>query len=237
MYVKHEAFKTPTDDCVIWRYMSFAKFVWLIAAESLYFPRLDQHSDEWEGLVSTTPEKLGERKYIRFAKYINCWHINDNESDAMWKLYGPSGENVAIKSTVGALKISLKDGTPVCIGEVDYREGVPPAGNLYWPVVYKRKAFGHEKELRLCISNPSNDNPPDLGKLKKELVFLGLNELSDMELLKSVGLKGIPIRIDVSQLLKEVVICRSAGPYLYEAVAYILKGKGLHHVPIDVSKL
>ena len=237
MYVKHRAFKTPTDDCVIWRYMSFAKFVWLIAEESLYFPRLDQHSDEWEGLISTPPENFKDRKYIRFAKYINCWHINDNESDAMWKLYGPPGENVAIKSTVGALKTSLKDGTPVYIGEVDYREGVLPEGNLYWPVIYKRKAFGHEKELRLCISSPNNDNPPDLAKVKNELAFLGLNGQSEMELLKSIGLKGIPIRVDVNQLLKEVVICRSSGRYLYEAVDYILRGKGLHHVPIDESKL
>lgn len=237
MFEKHKAFKTPPDDCVIWRYMSFAKFAWLIAEEALYFPRIDQHTDDWEGLVSTTPEKIEDRKFIRFAKYINCWHINDNESDAMWKLYGPSGENVAIKSTVGALKTSLKDGTPVYIGKVDYKEGVPPEGNLYWPVVYKRKPFEHEKELRLCISSPRNDNPPDLTKLKKELALLDVNERPDMELLKSIGQKGIQIQVDVRQLLKEVVICRSAGQYLYKTVGYILNSKGLRHVPINESKL
>jgi hypothetical protein len=155
----------------------------------------------------------------------------------MWKLYGPSGENVAIKSTVGALKESLKGGTPVYIGKVDYKEGVPPEGNLYWPVVYKRKPFGHEKELRLCISSPGNNNPPDLTKLKKELSFLGANERSDVALLKNFGLKGISIRVDVSQLLKEVVICQSAGQYLYEAVDHILNSKGLCYVTINLSKL
>lgn len=235
MYAKHKAFRTPPDDCVIWRYISFAKFVWLLATRSLYFSRLDQHIDEWEGMISKTPESIEHRKYIRFSKYINCWHINKNESDAMWKLYGPEGENVAIKSTVGALKSSLQDGTATYIGEVIY-EGIPPEGNLYWPVVYKRIPFMHENELRLCISSPGNNNPPDLTKLKEEMAGIGVNDRSDMKILKNIGQKGISIRVDVCRLLNEVVICRSAGSYLKDAVAYILKSNGLH-VPINESIL
>ena len=233
MYLAHKAFKTPPDTCVIWRYMSFAKFTSLIATESLYFSRLDQHSDEMEGLVSTNPENIEHRKYIRFSSYINCWHINNNESDAMWKIYGPTGENVAIKSTVGALKKSLKDGTPVCIGRIDYEEGEIPGDNLYWPVVFKRKPFQHEEELRLCISSPGSDNPPNLTQLKKELVLLGVKDPSDMKLLKGIGPKGILVRVDMSQLLKEVLICPSAKQYLLEAVGYILKSKGY---PLRIGK-
>lgn len=236
MYSEHKAFKTPPDTCVIWRYMSFAKFAWLIATESLYFSRLDQHSDEQEGLVSTDPENIEHRKYIRFNAYINCWHINNNESDAMWKLYGPSGENIAVKSTVGAVKTSLKDGNPVCIGKVNYNEGDIPDGNLYWPVVFKRKPFQHEEELRLCVSSPGSDNPPNLTKLKKELKLLNVNELSDLKLLKGIGSKGISVRVDISELLKKVLICPSAKKYLHEAVDYILKGKG-HNIRIGKSKL
>lgn len=228
MYSKHKTFKTPPDTCVIWRYMSFAKFTSLIATESLYFSRLDQHSDEKEGLVSTNPENIEHRKYIRFSKYINCWHINNNESDAMWKIYSPAGENVAIKSTVGALKKSLKGGIPVYIGRINYEEGEIPGDNLYWPVVFKRKPFKHEEELRLCVSSPDNNNPPNLTQLKKELMLLGVNDPSDMKLLKGFGPKGILVSVDMSQLLKEVLICPSAKQYLIESVDYILKKKGLH---------
>jgi hypothetical protein len=236
MYEEHRAFETPPDTCVIWRYMSFTKFAWLIATECLYFSRLDKHPDEWEGLVSTKPENTEHRKYIRFTKYINCWHINNDESDAMWKLYGPSGETIAIKSTVGALKTSLEDGTPVFIGKVNYSEDKIPDGNLYWPVVFKRKPFQHEEELRLCVSSPRNDNPPDLTQLKKELAFLGVSNPSDMKLLKGIGPKGISVSIDVNQLLQEVVICPSAGHYLNEAVNYILKSK-TYDIRIGKSRL
>jgi hypothetical protein len=197
---------------------------------------LDQHSDEQEGLVSPKPKNIEHRKYIRFSTYINCWHINNNESDAMWKIYGPSGENVAIKSTVGALKTSLKDGTPVCIGKVNYNEDEIPGENLYWPVTFKRKPFRHEEELRLCVSSPGCDNPPNLTQLKKELELLGVNELSDVRLLKGIGPKGISVRVDMSQLLKEVLICPSAKQYLNEAVDHILKSKG-HHIRIGKSIL
>lgn len=236
MYEEHRAFETPQEACIVWRYMSFAKFAWLIATGYLYFSRLDQHTDEWEGLVSTKPENIQNRKYIRFTKYINCWHINNSESDAMWKLYGPLGETVAIKSTVGALKRSLKSGIPVYIGKVNYKEGKIPDGNLYWPVLFKRKPFQHEKELRLCISSASNDNPPDLTQLKKEFESLGIDNPSDMQLLKYIGPKGIPLGVDLDQLIKEVVICPNSDRFLNKSVEHIIKSK-VPHVKIKTSRI
>ena len=62
-YKEHLVFKTPPRTRIVWRYMSFAKFVWLIAKESLYFSRLDQHDDEWEGLL---PDDwpIATKKYV-----------------------------------------------------------------------------------------------------------------------------------------------------------------------------
>src|SRR5208282_2647886 len=100
MYKEHPVFKTPFHTCTVWRYMSFTKFAWLMAKESLYFSRLDQHNDQWEGLLPKN-WNIDHLKYARFTKYINCWHMNGSESDAMWKLYGnPAGETIAIKTTV-----------------------------------------------------------------------------------------------------------------------------------------
>lgn len=236
MYKKHSAFETPPDSCTIWKYMSFAKLAWLITTESLHFLRLDQHDDEWEGLVATKPEHIEQRNYIRFTKYINCWHINNTESDAMWKLYGPGGETVAIKTTVGALKKSLQSDIQVYIGKISYNEHYIPEGNLYWPVIFKRKPFLHEKELRLCISSASNNNPPDLTQLKKEFTSLGLDNPSDMELLKGIGIKEIKVQIDINQLIRKVVICPNSKQYLAEAVKNIVKGR-VSHAGVRKSKI
>lgn len=236
MYEKHPAFETPPDSCTIWKYMSFAKLVWLITTESLHFLRLDQHEDEWEGLVARKPENIEHRKYIRYTKYINCWHINHTESDAMWKLYGPGGETVAIKTTVGALKESLQSSIPVYMGKISYNERNIPEGNLYWPVIFKRKPFRHEKELRLCISSASNANPPDLTQLKKELTSLGVDNPSDMELLKGIGLKEIKLHIDINQLIGEFVICPNGKQYISEAIKHIVKDR-VSHVRIKKSKI
>ncbi len=228
MYEEHPVFQTPPHGCSIWRYMSFAKFAWLIATESLYFSRLDQHNDEWEGLIAIKPENIEERKYIRFTKYINCWHINDSESDAMWKLYSPAGETVAIKTTVGNLIRSLDSGISVYIGKIDYDEPNIPEGNLYWPVMFKRKPFVHEQELRLCISSAFNDNPPDLIPLERELASLGIDSRSDMELLKCIGDKGIQVHVDLTQLIGEIIICPNSKPFLNESVEYVVKGRVPH---------
>lgn len=226
MYVKHKAFDTPPDNQTIWRYLSFTKFVWLIAKESLYFARLDQYDDWWEGLL---PERcnIEDRKYIRFNKYINCWHMNESESDAMWKLYGNStGETVAIKTTVGRLIKSLgKCAIDVYIGKIKYEEQNIPGDNLYFPVLYKRMPFQHEKELRLCISSPFNSNPPDFTQLKKVLAPFDIDNKSDLYILKEYGDKGIPVRVDLNQLINEVIICPNRESFLKDSVEYVMKGK------------
>jgi hypothetical protein len=226
MYEEHAAFRTLSGNRIIWRYMSLGKFVWLIAQESLYFSRLDQHHDSWEGLLPKN-WSIEQRNYARFTKYVNCWHMNSTESDAMWKLYGNStGETVAIKTTVGHLIEALKvTPIPVNIGAVQYEERDRPEGNLYLPVTCKRKAFRHEKELRLCVSHPRNDNPPDLTQFKSALESLGIHNRSDAEILKDIGDKGISVKVDLKEFITEVFVCPNARASLRDSVEYILKEK------------
>ena len=40
---------------------------------------------------------------------INCWHMNDHESAAMWKLYLKSNEGIAVQSTYETLRDSIID--------------------------------------------------------------------------------------------------------------------------------
>ena len=84
--------------------------------------------------------------------------MNESESDAMWKLYGnPAGETVAIKTNVGRLKKSLENSAIVVfIGKIMYEENNIPEGNLYFPVLHKRKPFQHEEELRSLTYLPQS---------------------------------------------------------------------------------
>jgi hypothetical protein len=237
MYESHRVFKTPAVNNTIWRYMSFSKFVWLIAKESLYFSRLDQHADSWEGRLPKNWDTEA-KKYTRFNLYVNCWHINNGESDAMWKLYGAAtGETVAIKTTVGRLIKALeKSPIPVYIGKMRYDEHDRPQDCLYWSATCKRKPFRHEKELRLCASSASGDNPPDLSQLKKAFVTLGLDNKSDVEILKEIGEKGIAVSVDLDCLIREVIVCPNSQPSLLDSLEYILS-KNFSHIKIKKSLL
>src|SRR5262245_26459388 len=110
MYFEHPDFKKPQDGNIdIWRYLTFTKFVAMIATNSLYFSniRVLQESDPFEGTVPegnhknrlSQPRLIGEEKSdfwawkdrisegMHASVFVNCWHVNTNESAAMWKLY------------------------------------------------------------------------------------------------------------------------------------------------------
>ncbi len=175
----HSSFKTPVNrDATLWRYMDFNKYVSLLKTQSLYFSRADRVGDPFEGSVSqatierrkvtfrTAPaEQKGDHtEEIHLGIYaslfqrmpgltfLNCWHMNDGESVAMWRLYSPSGMGVALKSTFA----KLFDLTPsnVFVGKVqygDYGQADIPDYTLFDPFVHKRRSFSHEDEARAVI--------------------------------------------------------------------------------------
>lgn len=92
--------------------------------------------------------------------HINCWHMNDHENFAMWKVYSePFG--VCIQSTYKNLARSFADeeysffrNKNIYIGEVkyiDWDSDVIPGNNVFWPVMHKKREFAYENELRCII--------------------------------------------------------------------------------------
>lgn len=192
----HPAFKVPDNlNIKIWRYLDFTKFVSLLETESLFFCRADCFDDPFEGsfpqankklqdkeLKKATPEEqeawerwVQGRKEDRKRIMINCWHMNDYESAAMWNLYANSNEAVCIQSTYKRLRVGISP--EIYIGEVqyiDYRTQPIYITNLFYPYMHKRRFFEHEKELRAVIWKPrSREEPPAGG----ELVKVNLNRL------------------------------------------------------------
>lgn len=159
--------------------MDLTKFLDFLNSESLFFARSDKFDDIFEGsfpkgtieqrnkrfqteadnknLKSPQSTEFWQERGIKVKKdhAINCWHMNDHESAAMWKLYLQSREGIAIQSTYSRLVESLSSAPEkIFVGAVDYIDydkDVIGWGNVLIPYVHKRKSFEHEKELRAII--------------------------------------------------------------------------------------
>jgi hypothetical protein len=108
------------------------------------------------------------------STYINCWHENLYESEAMWKLYTVSlNQGIAIKTTYKRLYQSLGGEPHISIGRVnymDYEKSFAGINDSFW---FKRKSFEHEKEVRAVINTFQIEN------ISGKLAPVNLNQLID----------------------------------------------------------
>jgi hypothetical protein len=88
----------------------------------------------------------------REITFINCWHENTVESEAMWKLYSNFMDNaLAVKTTYKRLYESLGKDPHINIGRVKYidmKQQYAGINAAYWR---KRKSFEHEMEVRAIV--------------------------------------------------------------------------------------
>lgn len=171
MYKDNPQFKPPDDEnAKIWRYMSFDRYKDMLSTSCLYFcegNKLKQN-DPYEGsyLSFELLKEISKEDAIEFSNKmkscgspisINCWHLNEFESVAMWKIYG-EGKAVALQSTYGRLVKALKKCLcAVRIGEVFYivpgKESFKTEGpeTVFVPWLHKHRGFEYERELRAVI--------------------------------------------------------------------------------------
>jgi len=231
MYRDNSEIEKPNDEDRIWRYMDFTKFVSMLHSSALHFTRVDKLEDPFEGSyprvnVRIRPQKykgkmppkdikLLSEFYKQFVKhtFVSCWHLNKNQSAAMWKLYLQSNEGIAIRSTFGKLRKSLKKykDHDVYIGIVkyiSYSKDVIPEGSLF-PYFHKRLSFEHEKELRAVIQAFSYD--------KK----------GDIDWSKSPYRSGLNVPIDLNILIDRIVLAPLCPSWQKEVIKSVLDRYGL----------
>ncbi|HXT57141.1 MAG TPA: hypothetical protein VN699_00835 [Pirellulales bacterium] len=203
--------------------MDFTKFVSLLEESALYFARGDQFGDQFEGsrprrnvearfrrfceLNGKRPDELSTAERQAFKDdleadgrldrqfvAINCWHINDFESAAMWNLYLKSNEGIAIKSTYDRLARAISQApgrqtgcTFVHIGLVryiDYSSDEFEEKSKFSRFLHKRKSFEHERELRAMAESPMQMQGGDFIYAKrKPLIGVGAHIPVDLETL------------------------------------------------------
>lgn len=95
--------------------------------------------------------------------YINCWHMNDGESDGMWKLYGDISSSVCIQSTFERLYECTGDNCNIGIVKyADYQTAEISPTNLFNLYLHKRTSFSHEQEIRAILSEPGQPKKPGI---------------------------------------------------------------------------
>ncbi|MBX3084826.1 MAG: hypothetical protein KF716_24540 [Anaerolineae bacterium] len=221
MAVDHPSFIQPDENTTIWHYMDFTKYVSLLEKNALFFStvsvlrKMDEHEGTYnEATIAASKENslsvhsIGSELLRTFGKFltINCWHMNEIESVAMWEVYLKNNPGIAIQSTFNYLKSSFSNDYDVNIGKVHYlseEDPIPePAGfNGLNAVLWKRKSYQYETELRAVMIAP-------LEQLYKY--------------------NGLYIPVNLNHLIQKVVISPKAPRWYSELVLSISERYGFH---------
>jgi len=228
MYSEHPFFLQPADEnSKVWHYTNFVKFISMLEKQSLFFNRADKFNDLFEGSypkINTqnrekVPKELPATKSVKRAlhevaqqttemhkiwrKYValNCWHLNDHESAAMWSLYSRKNDGVALQTTYAKLKESLI-AEKFFLGKVqyiDYERSELPDNHLLVPFIHKRESYEHEQEVRAVIMKPP---------------FRGDQLDFDLETINN----GLYISVDLNILLETVFVAPDTPDWFLELV-------------------
>jgi hypothetical protein len=150
-------------------------------------------------------ERGGEHGRLR--TFINCWHENERESEAMWRLYSTHLPNaLAVRTSYGQLYQSLGRNPGISIGRVEYLDfesQYAGPNDAFWR---KRKSFEHEREVRAITVDYGVDS------------------------------KGLNLPCDLTVLIESVVLSPNAAPWFANIVKDVSSKYGLK-APIVQSKL
>jgi hypothetical protein len=166
----------------------------------------------FDALLEDAEGKLNLQKLLREANSkfgVNCWHINDHESEAMWQLYTASGQGIAIESTKARLEGALR-GDGIIVDQVRYMDfdtDEIEKGHRHYGLFLKRMSFAHERGLRATI------------------------------LLPTPGI-GTAVACDPNALIVQIHIFPKAPSYYAEAVRYVVgQAKPEIKAPVVISSL
>jgi hypothetical protein len=162
------------------------------------------------------------RDLTRRGAFVNCWHMNEDESAAMWKVY--SGLGIAIQSTFQRLAKSFVDRyEPVYISTINYEDfmHIPmrfDSENRIESTLYKRKMFEYERELRaFWLHEPMTDGKITL-MLENHPVGQSLN-------------------VDLRTLIEQVYISPGRRDWFQGLVRNVLDKYGFTRIPVVPSAL
>ena len=193
-----------SDEETIWRYMTLDRLINILDDKALFMTGLGAYSksDPYEGypppvvlkqlkdhcppamyFSHDTSKSQDLNNFKLFAerlfhsRVVSCWFQGDEESEAMWKIYGDAGKAIAIRTTVGKLASALGNAFDGKIAKVLYVNYTKVTHEDYEAVmgahaqsvlldpIYKRHSYAHEREVRAYMQiRDARMNEPDTYK-------------------------------------------------------------------------
>lgn len=248
MYQTHSTLRTPLDETRLWRYMDLSEFLCLLRENRLYFAKLEELSDKWEGAWPASfimelehsqefkrliEDGVGRKKALEYVGnarqdrqggfVVNCWHQNEVESVAMWKLYTSGDDGVAVQTTVGRLKSCLaQEARDFFIVEVEYADHdgqeTPLSSDVLVPLATKKKTFRHESEVRVILDRGS------------------LTGLQLAAFVSGTTLQGEALAINAITLIEKIVVAPTYPPWAITSLRSHVQQKGIR-VRVETSDL
>lgn len=177
-------------------------------------------------------------KLLRETNFINCWHMSEDESDAMWKLYTGLSEGICIRSTFKRFTESFKKSSEkVFIGQVnylDYKRDFIDETMMFYQLLSKRLAFRHERELRAIVWRhedtegryfDADGNPTSQDKSARGHA---VNKYPERI--------GINVTVDLEELIEAIYVSPTSEKWFLELVQSTIKKLGFNF-PIKQSEL
>ncbi len=171
----------PFDDSLrLWRYMSFDRFVHLVATETLWLAPLstmeDKREGKWIDVQASKFQDQVQQNYEHAATQtvVSSWIAADEELLPMWDSYAPSDTGIAISTDVYSLLRTLA-GTSLTndafhLMRVEYCDqphpipvAIPGGYNPFVCAKYKSSDFQHENEVRVVYGRSVLSTPVTAG--------------------------------------------------------------------------
>ena len=213
--------------------MDIWKFMDMLSTSTLHCTRVDCLNDPQEGSweqfgVYDTYESMGPEQ-IKLLKYwnkvyrttsaVNCWHVNDSESQQMWNEYVCQCGGVAITSTFNDLQEVVKkadtSGRIATIGMMKYKQFQQNPTNGFGTFldhfIYKHKDFKHENELRVLI------------------LAMG-TQLQEQG--KAIPIEGLKLKINLNDLISNVYVYTGSQSWKLDLISKVVSD---YNLDVDVE--
>jgi len=204
------------------RYLSLPKYIDLLRSSKLYFARVDQFRDKFEGVLPPGLRKAiddahskGEvdrtsqtrLEQLRTGAYVSCWSSGVIDNMALWQLYGTASSGVAVTTTIDELiHACVNWREKVRIHKVQYIDHF--ANPDLDPLQFKHVAYRFEEEVRLVIGRDGETQRP----------------------------KGLNFPVDLKRIIQSVVVAPEAKPWFFDLVSDITSRYDVS-APVSLSPL
>lgn len=177
--------KASEYDQPIYRIFSLERFFQVLHKKQLTLVKPYLWDDPFENVLLKSEFKTASNETVVFeahdSVYGQCW-TRHAESDAMWRIYSPHKSGVRLQTTprklLTTLQANIHEHPELCgfIGKVTYATNENHLKELLQKInltttdgtgiaqslLYKRKEFEHEQEIRLIYSGPDGKCPNNI---------------------------------------------------------------------------